>query len=109
MAEDDAPESAALQVVFGLIACTLLICDVLSFAYVLHSCQPTPSGRRTCSQEELPAAPAVPLGPFSLPVLKIITEAQSLHGLRYGDYQRYRSFSIDGRLLALLLDASGFV
>jgi len=41
-------------------------------------------------QGETPEAPAIPLGPFSLPVLKIIMEGQGLHGLRYGDYQRYR-------------------
>ena len=37
-----------------------------------------------------PEAPAEPVGPFNLPVLKTIIEAQGLHGLRYGDYQRYR-------------------
>lgn len=41
---------------------------------------------------DTPATPAVPLGPFSLPVLKIIIEGQGLHGLRYGDYQRYRQY-----------------
>mmetsp|Transcript_94880 Transcript_94880/g.152983 ORF Transcript_94880/g.152983 Transcript_94880/m.152983 type:complete len:613 (-) Transcript_94880:378-2216(-) len=41
---------------------------------------------------ETPQAPAVPLGPFNLPVLKIIVEGQGLHGLRYGDYQRYRQY-----------------
>lgn len=40
-----------------------------------------------------PEVPAEPVGPFNLPVLKIIIEAQGLHGLRYGDYQRYRSVS----------------
>jgi signal recognition particle subunit SRP68 len=44
------------------------------------------------TQVDTPPEPAVPLGPFSLPVLKTIMEAQGLHGLRYGDYQRYRQY-----------------
>ena len=29
---------------------------------------------------------------YSLPLLKLIKEAQQQHGLRHGDYQRYRTY-----------------
>ncbi|CAH0564212.1 unnamed protein product [Brassicogethes aeneus] len=33
-----------------------------------------------------------PLKPFTLEILKLIKDAQQQHGLRHGDYQRYRSY-----------------
>jgi len=52
----------------------------------------SPESAPVMGEGETPQEPAVPLGPFSLPVLKIIMEGQGLHGLRYGDYQRYRQY-----------------
>lgn len=64
-------------------------------------------GGNAAMQVDTPATPAVPLGPFSLPVLKIIIEGQGLHGLRYGDYQRYRQYC--GRRLQRLRKGLNFV
>nr|CAG4643892.1 EOG090X04NF [Lepidurus arcticus] len=47
------------------------------------------------NEEKIPAPPLEIIKekqPFTIPVLKLIKEAQAQHGLRHGDYQRYRSY-----------------
>jgi len=51
--------------------------------------QPTPSDTTSAT---VPSQPVKAPSPLKLDILRIIRLAQQQHGLRHGDYQRYRSF-----------------
>lgn len=48
--------------------------------------------KQTISPEEKGKNVQEPLKPFTLEILKLIKDSQQQHGLRHGDYQRYRGY-----------------